>query len=336
MTIHKRPFPDRFAILPSDGYAFGSTNSPQGFQVVAQTLLPNDVSVLAINKGLLAFDFAGNSALGGFEILNFDASGLIPKAVTENREKAIEIQSERIKLATFVTACIYGVHAFETHSSVKDALFPSLDEIYSWVATSNRSFGILAEDTHRLATRLLRRPENPSYIPEGHVTKGLELASRLIQASASYQSADPVSMIVMTYQAMILHSRQHAGASIALQAVVAEAAVGELLFAFGLVNSVPARLPNINLIALSPISKKCARNLGFNGTIDLLAKVRVLDSFLVERVNELRRARNDLMHDAQDSAPKQSGNGLTALRDLLRLCTGENEFELNMSWSYRL
>ena len=137
----------------------------------------------------------------------------------------------------------------------------------------------------------------------------------------------------MTYQAMILHNRQHAGASIALQALVSEAAIEEIIFAAGYVNGVTPRLSN----PVAPsLSKTAARKLGFNGGLTLLQDSGRLETYLVMRLNALREARNTLMHEAQDPSPGQSGEGLTAVRDILRHCLEESGFELNMPWSYRI
>jgi hypothetical protein len=38
-----------------------------------------------------------------------------------------------MRLATFGSACIFGVHAFKTHAAIAGALFPGLDEIYDWI-----------------------------------------------------------------------------------------------------------------------------------------------------------------------------------------------------------
>lgn len=328
------PFPDRLAILPSDRYRFGAT-APDGqaFTVVASGTLPSGARVLALNVGLLAFDFSNDPQLGGVTIHRQTAGVEVPQEVMDSRDNALKAQGARMRLATFVTACIFGVHAFETHSSIVDAQFPGYDAIFNWVDLAGR-FGVPSFDTERLATRLLRRSGRREFIPVAHIESGLDLARRLIDAAPTYETADPVSLIVMTYQAMILHNRQHAGASIALQALVSEGAIEELVQASGLVRGVAARLPNP--VVEATLSKREARNLGFNGGITTLHEAGLIDNYLVTRLNALRGARNTLMHEAQDPAPGQSGEGLTAVRDLLRLCLLETGFELNMSWSYRI
>ena len=334
MPVQERTFPDRFAILPSDVYRFGPpTRLGDRFQVVGQYFLPSGAAVYAVNDGLLAFDFSADPALGGFVLLESSGSGLVPQAVSENHAAMLALQGARMRLAAFTAACIFGLHAGRTHSAVRSALFPGLDEIFAWILLADHGFAVPAQDTQRLLQRLQRRPPQSAHIPTGHVEDGVELATRLIRSADQYVAADPVSMITMTYQAMILHHRQHAGASVALSALVAEAAVAELVYALGFVDETPARLSCVR--PPTPMSRRRARNLGFEGASILLAGAGVFDAHLKRRLDALRRIRNALMHDVQDPSPSQSGDGLTVVRDLLHLCTEARELTLNTGWGYR-
>lgn len=239
-----------------------------------------------------------------------------------------------MRLATFVTACIFGSHAYAKHSPVADAHFPGLHEIYAWVDPKPGFFGIPAQETAALASRLMRRVARPQFISAEHVDAGFALASRLLVARPDYCVADPVALIVMTYQAMILHSRQHAGASVALLAVVAEAALEEIMYSYGLVKEYPAKMPAVG--PTSPVSSSKARAMKLKDRADALFKAGIIDNNLFQRIESLRISRNDLMHENKDSTSGQSGSGLTAIRDILRYATNEDRFELNMGWSYRI
>jgi Domain of unknown function (DUF4145) len=122
-------------------------------------------------------------------------------------------------------------------------------------------------------------------------------------------------MIVMGYQAMLLHGKQHAGASIALAATVIEVALQE--------------------IAARTVGASKAKNKKLAALTKDLRATGAIDNYLADRIDRLRNARNNLMHQNQDATPTQSGEGLTTVRDVLRLCTGENDFDLNTGWSYR-
>jgi len=335
-------YPDTMAILPSETYVFGLTgNSPTlDFSIVSRRTLVNKVDVLAINVGLLAFDFK-QSIYGGFCRKDFRASGQIPQVVMDNTEALISLQVNRLRMAIFVAACVYGVHAKRGHTCVDSPLFPCLSDVFDWAELPNRGFLLPQADCNRLMRHLgaretaLKTGEISSFsITPEEVNEGFELADRLLSAASDYVSADPVAMIVMAYQAMVLHGRQHAGASVALAAVVIEAAVEELLFANGCVSGFPGRLRKTALGA--SISRNNMKQLGFRAMTQKLCDEGIIDAYLKQRIDSLRDSRNDLMHRSQDAVPRQSGEALTALRDVLWLITGERGFELNVPWSYRL
>lgn len=333
--LRSRPFPDRLAVLPSERYAFGPPvdSTLTTGRIVADRTLCTGVRVVACNIGLLGLDFAG-TLLGGFRRVTYAGNGEVPEAEIANREEMLRLQASRLRIATFTAACIFGVHAKRNHIAIVGAWLPTLEEVYGWVESADGQLLMPAHDVTRLQPRLRARRSDAITITVQDVEEGFLLADRLLGAAPTYASADPVAMMAMAYQAMILHGRQHPGASIALAAVVVEAAIEELVQALGFVSGTSARLTGAP-VASSPISRRTFKELRLKGMIDLLAAAGAIDAFLVRRVDALRVARNSLMHDAQEPGPTQSGEGLTTVRDVLRLCTAEPGFELNTGFSYR-
>ena len=331
--------PDAFAILPSDAYVFDQAVDSEVLthRIVGREKLTDGVEVLAANLGLLAFDFK-HSALAGRHFPQLEAGD-------ESADEFISLQALRLRVAVFVSACIYGVHAKRAHATLEGPLFPGLSDIYNWMEVPGPALGLPAFDKERLLSQLswrraslIKHRVSICSISTESFVEGAALADRLMTAAHGYAVADPVAMVAMTYQAAVLHGHQHAGASIALAAVIVEAAVEELMFAFGLVAGVDARLghPGLGCRGGSMrVSRRQLKDLGFNGRVTKLEEAGIFDAYLIQRINALRGARNALMHDAQDAVPRQSGEGLTVMRDILWLCTGETGFELNVGWSYR-
>ena len=145
--------------------------------------------------------------------------------------------------------------------------------------------------------------------------------------------------IVTAYQSSILHSAQHAGASVALSAVVVEGAVEELMYGYGLVQGARRRLsiPSTAVRTLSSIvlSRAELKKFTFHKMVECLSDASFLDTYLKQRIVRLRKARNTMMHSGQHPTPSVSGEALTVARDLLRLCTNEAELSITASWSYR-
>jgi hypothetical protein len=182
-------------------------------------------------------------------------------------------------------------------------LYPGLDDIYGWVENGEQYLLLPEPDAKRLQDRLgprrtiLTQPRFAiSSISGDDLSEGLALADRLLTATPAYAIIKPISAIEMTYQAMILHGRQHAGASIALSAVVAESAVAEVMFGFGLVSGVAGRLPFPPKAqpSIAPMSRSQFKGLRFGNMVQILKDQGLLDAYLAQRIDELRRIRNDL------------------------------------------
>lgn len=339
--IEETGFPDALAILPSDTYVFdvSAAATELTFRIVSRRKLANGVVAMAADMGLLAFDFAGTS-LGGFRRLR-STNGVIPEAVMDNEAAMLRLQADRLRMAVFVTACIYGTHAKGRNSTIRGAVFPGLDDIFSYAMHSAGRLGFVRSELDRLWKRMQERKKlgdegklHGVSIPPETLIQAFDLADRLLVSAEHYETTDPVTLIVLTYQAMVLHGLQHPGPSIAVAAVVLEAAVTELLYALGLVAGRPARLATLDP-SPAPMPRSRVKTLRFNGALSELRELGVLDAYLVQRIDAVRKARNDFMHDAKEPGPRQSGDALTAIRDVLRICTGERGFELNTGFAYR-
>src|SRR5215207_1414198 len=115
--IIKRPFLDELALLPSEAYIFDQAPDSRtlDLRIVGRKRLVNGIEAIATNIGLLAFDFKG-SEFGDFEKIDFQGSGEVPEEVMANSDAMIALQVNRLRMAMFVTACVYGVHAKRNHT----------------------------------------------------------------------------------------------------------------------------------------------------------------------------------------------------------------------------
>ncbi|WP_300380395.1 hypothetical protein [Henriciella sp.] len=339
--IISRPFPTRFAILPNAYYTYDQPSGDRKLttRISAEYTLNNGLTVVAVNVGLLAFDFEKTN-LGKFDLFDSDAPGVIPEVVTQSRDNMLEVQTRRLEQAVFVSACIFGKYAFSKNSSIKEPRYPGLDELFNWDRSSTTNeVEFFKSDEQRLRALLASAaPQGRSAwqnsISSEQFREGVELADRLMAANSENRVADYTALITMTYQAVVLHSRQHAGASVALSATIAEVLLEELLYSAGFVVGHPAKAGFAERSSDETISKNKLKEMRAADRIAHLEKYGVLDKYLTDRLNELRKARNELMHRSQDARPHQSGNAITAVRDLLYLCTSE-QFELNAPWTYR-
>lgn len=340
--IVRRVLPPRIAIVPSRAHVFANKDLELSTLVFSSKTMRTGLEVFATYAGLLAFDFTKTS-LGAFEFLDTRTPGIIPDVVVESREAVMELQVKRLQMAVFVSACIFGRHAKLTNSSMQKPNYPGLDEVFDWRKDDDgQAIFMLKHENERLSVYLtekiddLRRGQLGRYaIPEKHFIEGVECADRLIASAQKSTVSDYPSLLEMSYQASILHNRQHAGASIALCATITEVLVHELFYLAGLVSGKPKESSFSLPHSCAQISKKHLKEMRSGDRLKHLKSGGLIDSYLFERLDSVRRIRNGLLHRGEDARCEASGNALTAIRDLIKICTDE-ELELGTHWTYRI
>src|SRR4051794_16800572 len=89
---------------------------------------------------------------------------------------------------------------------------------------------------------LAKANKHRSYvIPKAEIEEASTFAEQLWRQKNEFEYADLMSCMVMNYQAAILHSQQHAAASLALGVSVMESLVHEVFLSYGLVGSRSAK-----------------------------------------------------------------------------------------------
>jgi hypothetical protein len=182
---------------------------------------------------------------------------------------------------------------------------------------------------------MLRRAQDQPYrlpldVLEDGVTYTQSLASRVDE----FEYADLESCLAMTYQAAVLHNLQHAAASLALCVAVLESLTHELFLVYGLVgNGSPRPFANARH-NVARVSNSEFRDLTFNNRLVRLRDGGLIDSFHYTRIESARVRRNRLMHRGESVTLRESGDGLTAARDIWSKLI-DMPFELITSWAHR-
>lgn len=332
--ILRQRLPDSFVLNFSNNYFFGEEPVPKGSDLATAITvsLSNGVRLLCMRNGMLAFDFK-SSDLGAVERLVFRGGGAVPDEVMTSDNETFAKMRRRLAFAIFVAACIYGKHGGRSHAALSGMRYPNLEDV-AWTNIRQNEIAISQGDLDRLRipgkSDVLRKIR----IPDSTVQAGSELADRLL--ALPLEDADPVQLLDMAYQAMVLHAAQHASASLALSAVVVETASAETLWASGIVKDTTKHLGTaIPSQFLGSKSRSEVRKMNQHSTATTLRDCGVLGTYLFERMEELRLARNKLMHRGHDATQRQSGQGLTTYRDILQLLFSEPEFELNAAFTRR-
>lgn len=332
--ILREQFPQGLALNFSNSYYFGEkpTMEKDDLTAVSRATLSNGVDVQCTPDGLLLFDYT-NSDLGNIERLVFHGAGAVPDEVMAGNDHVFDVQRRRLTLAVYVAACIYGTHGGNSHSALLGMRYPNLGDV-AWISIADGKFLYRSEDIDRLRMPGSGDASRKMPIPLATVTQGFELADRLL--AHPFNDADPIQLLAMAYQAVVLHAAQHASASLALSAVVVEAASQETMWASGIVKNTTKTLGAIFPTPfLGSRSRNEVRNMNQQSMAAALRDCGVFSAYLFERMDNLRTARNKLMHKGNDATQRQSGQALTAMRDVLQILFSEPGFELNASFTMR-
>jgi hypothetical protein len=293
-VILRQQFPQGFALNFSNSYYFGEkpTMEKNDLTAVSKATLSNGVDVQCTPEGLLLFDYT-NSHLGNIERLVFHGVGAVPDEVMASNDHVLDVQRRRLTLAVYVAACIYGTHGGNSHSALLGMRYPNLGDV-AWISIADGEFLYRPEDIDRLRMPGSGDASRKMPIHLATVAKGLSLADRLL--ARSFKEADPVQLLSMAYQAMVLHAAQHASASLALSAVVVEAASLETMWASGIVTGTTKTLDAaVPTHCLESKSRNEVRNMNQESMASTLRDCGVFNTYLYERMERLRVSRNKLM-----------------------------------------
>ncbi|TAU83226.1 hypothetical protein [Rhizobium leguminosarum] len=330
----RQQLPHAVALNFSNSYYFGGEPAIErsDLTVASRATLSNGVDVLVTPDGLLVFDYT-NSDLGKVERLVFRGAGSVPDEVMANNDYVFNVQRRRLTFAVYVAACIYGTHGGNSHSALSGLKYPNLGDVV-WVSVTDGNVRFTPTDIDRLRTPGNGDASRKMPIPVATVAQGFALADRLL--AHSFIDADPIQLLAMAYQAVVLHAAQHASASLALSAVVVEAACQETMWASGIVNNTTKTLGAVfPTQSLETRSSNEVRKMNQQSMAATLCDCGVLSPYLFERIDNLRTARNKLMHRGNDATQRQSGEALTAMRDVLQILFSEDRFELNAAFTMR-
>lgn len=126
-----------------------------------------------------------------------------------------------------------------------------------------------------------------------------------------------------------------APASFAINFSVAEALINEVFFTYGAVTAVPRQAFAAHHHTIAPVSRKTLRERNLKTKIEDLEGGGLISSYLGQRLQAARLARNDLMHGAIPVAVTASGDLQTMVRDLWGLLL-DAPFELNAGYAMRV
>jgi hypothetical protein len=339
MPITRSKFPNRILILPNTRYFFGEAQTMNDCWDVARVFDCAGVATVYITSiGAFGFIFHDSSDLASIDVLKFRGQGIVPEEVMENDDCIHDLQERRMLFINFVSAAFFGRVAAKAHTSLSGALYNGQDRITGFDIVGNtvsiQWTELISRAIEGKVNALNNEKQQSDFLEESDIDDAISYVQHVLERQNDFEYADLQSCMVMNYQAAILHNQQHAAASLALNFSVIESLVREIFMAYGLVANSTVKSFATKQHGVPKISKKDFGKMTAKKALEALHSGGLLDDYLYQRLNSVRKKRNGLMHKGVMISPRDSGDCQTLVRDLWAFLI-DAPFELTAGWSYR-
>ena len=238
----------------------------------------------------------------------------------------------------FVSAAFFGRVAAKTHTSLSGALYNGQDRITGFDIVGSTVFiqctELISQAIEGKVNARNNERQQSDFLGESDIDDAISYVQHGLERQNDFEYADMQSCMVMNYQAAILHSQQHAAASLALNFSVIESLAREIFIAYGLVTSSTVKSFATKQHTALKVSRKIFDDMTVQQVLEALHSSGLLNDYLYQRLDSVRKKRNGLMHKGITISPRDSGDCQTLVRDLWTLLI-DTPFELIACWSYR-
>lgn len=341
MQIIAKRLVDSILIMPNTEHVFGPDAAAAPLAIVAQLTFGDIATIYLTKLGAIAIQFLDSGELASIEQLDAVGPGAfaIPDYVTERRDEILVLQGRRLLFANFIAGAVFGRICAIRHTALSGAVSAGMNDI---LAFERRGDAIAVENTayatEVLGPKLAAAKQNAPHmqlISAGDLSDAARFTESLAARASAFAFANLQVCMAMNYQAAVLHHAQLAPASFAINFSVAEALINEVFFAYGAVTTVPRQAFAAHHHTMAPVSRKTLRERNLKTKIEDLEGGGLISSYLGQRLQAARLARNDLMHGAIPVAVTASGDLQTIVRDLWGLLL-DAPFELNAGFAMRV
>ena len=339
MLITRSKFPNKILVLPNAGYFFDKAQTMSDCWKVARIFDCAGIATVYITSiGTFGFIFPDSSNLASIDVLKFRGQGIVPEEVMENDECIHNLQERRMLFINFVAAVFFGRVAAKAHTSLSGALYNGQDKIAGFDVVENtvsiQWSELISRAIDGKINSLNNGEQQSHFLKESDIDDAISYVQHVLERQNDFEYADIQSCMVMNYQAAILHSQQHAAASLALNFSVIESLMREIFMAYGLIDNSAVKSFATTPHNIPKVSKKMFDGMKAHKIMEALHSGGLLNDYLYQRLDSVRKKRNGLMHKGVMISPKDSGDCQTLVRDLWAFLI-DTPFELTAGWSYR-
>jgi hypothetical protein len=338
MFITKAKFNNQLIVLPNTKYLFGEVQSENDLNKVIRTFDCAEIATIYITSvGTFGFAFHDSSNLASIDALQFRGEGRIPEDVLSNEEEIHNLQEARILFINFVSAAFFGRVSGKENCALVGATYNGQDRVAGFEVMDGKALirytDFIARALKDKNSELNARSSQAFLLADGVIDDAISYVQHLLQRENDFECVDLKQCMTMNYQAAILHSQQHAAASLALNFSVLESLVREICYAYGLVNGSSPKQFATKTHNVSKISKSQFDDMKLGKLTEILHAGGLFDTYLYQEITKVRKLRNNLMHGGTKVDPRNSGTCQTIVRDLWGFLI-DSPFELNAGWSY--
>lgn len=338
MSIARYKFPNCLLVLPNTQYFFSDIRSESDcFKIIRKFDCSEIATVYITSSGAFGFEFKDSGYLASVDALYFSGQGAVPEDVIENENKIHQLQEARVEFINFVSAVFFGRICGKGFRALVGATYNGQDRVAEFELFKGKIYLLRWSNfiTQEIQNKLRNKMEKSEIIfaSNDEVDDSISYVSHVLSRKKSFEKASIERCMTMNYQAAILHSQQHAAASLLLNFSVIESLILEIIMAYGLVGQSSVKSFATKSHNVSRISNRDFKNAPIQRLINRLYEGNLIDYFLFDRIESARKIRNNLLHEGETIDPKDSGNCQTTVRDLWTFLL-DAPFELVTGWSY--
>lgn len=328
-------------VIPNLQYFFVDATLPP-LRIVGAFKCKDAATVYITAGGAFGYEFYDSGQYASLEILRYNGVGPIPDDITQNKDKYIALQEARAVFMNFITAAIFGRICGQQNTSLSGMIYNGLDSMTNIIKITDELevFGssldtVFTKKKRSLDAQWMLHAKEVKIFNNSQLQDAIQFAIKRWEQNSEFTYADLPACMAMNYQAAILHNQQHASASLALSVGVLESLSKEVFYAYGLVGKHPRKPYAKRSHTIPTLSNNQFNDKTFANQLEMMRDGGLIDNYLFDRCDTARTKRNNALHKGGHVSSRESGEALTAVRDVWALLIS-SPFELSTSWTFKI
>jgi len=314
-------------LFPLSRNVFFAESSNVRFLEIIERRVFDKIEIFVTEGGLLGFKFERNSEYAGGSVDSYSGVAVPDDIFTANgNRKAISFK--RVRLANAISLLIsstleeamqragvrhYSINAFAVMGALYDG--NTLQVPHGEVALIHNFYS-------RPLNSLAERYEDPITLRPDLLVESFDNIERSFHLNSRLADFSIFENLALLKQTRVLHSQQAFDASFVIGWAALESLIDMAFYCFELVAGKEQRIGRPKTLNLqnggSKLSNGAFKKLGASGKIEILCENKFIQNIHPVYFEQMKIARNNLMHDASPTTPEISGQVATFARDFYK------------------